>query len=98
MATLYISYFGAVRDHIAGTPIGSETVTTSTTTAASGAVPQAAKAIAVVSDTAHYVTIGSGTPTATATNGFYLPANQIREISVGFNTSTTVKLAAITLA
>jgi|ERR1051325_4931405 hypothetical protein len=98
MATLYISYIGAIREHVAAVPFSSETITTSTTSAASGTVPQWAKAVSIVSDTAHYVTIGTGTPTAAASNSIYIPANQVRELSIGFDTANAKKIAAITLS
>ena len=98
MATLYISYFGDVADECASTPISSETVTTSTTSAASGAIPAGAKVAAIVSDTAHYVTINTGTPTAAITNSFYLPANTMRELRVNKEVTASKKIAAITLA
>ncbi len=96
MATLIISYFGEVADECASTPISSETVTTSGTSAASAVIPAGAKVAAFWSDAAHYVTVNTGTPTATATNGFYLPASTTREIRVNKELSAAKKFAAIT--
>lgn len=95
MATLYISYFDSVRYGVAEGPIKSEAVSTSTSSAAGGAIPANAKVAFLFSDTAHYVTLREGTPTAAITNSFYLPANVGREIAV---LPTTSKIAAITLA
>jgi len=96
MATLYISYFGSVDKLVAGDPIKSETITTSGTSAASGVVPSNAAVAAIHSDTAHYVTIGAGTPTAAITNSFYLPPNVTREIRTFPAGQTALKIAAIT--
>jgi hypothetical protein len=97
MAALIISYFGSVRRGIAGDPIRSESLTTSTASAASAAIPANAAVAAIASDTAHYVMIGTGTPTAAIGNGFYLPANTIRELSVN-DVGGTYKIAAVTLS
>lgn len=98
MATLYVSYFGGVDKQVAADPIKSETVTTSTTTAATGAIPSGAVVASLFSDTAHYVTIGTDTPTAAITNSFYLPANTVREIRTFNGDGVARKIAAITLA
>lgn len=97
MATLYVSYFGSVDKLVAGDPIKTETVTTSGTSAATGVVPSNAAVAAVHSDAAHYVTIGSGTPTAAITNGFYLPANMTREVRTFPAGQTALKIAAVTV-
>lgn len=97
MAALIISYFGSVRRGIACDPIKSESLTTSTTSAASAAIPVNAAVALIASDTAHYVTIGAGTPTAAIGNSFYLPANTLRELSVN-DVGGTYKIAAITLS
>lgn len=97
MASLIISYFGSVHRGIAGDPIKSESLTTSTASAASGVVPTNAAVAVIASDIAHYVTIGTGTPTAAIGNSFYLPANTLRELSVN-DVGGTYKIAAITLS
>lgn len=74
MASLYISYFGKSEGGCAGAPISGETVTTSTTSAQGAVNTKGASLAFLFSDTAHWVTMGSS-PTATSTNGFYLPAN-----------------------
>lgn len=98
MATLYVSYFGSIMEGIAAHPLGTTTITTSTTSAATSAdAPAAAKVAFVFSDTAHYVTHGLGSPTASASNGFYLPANQGRELRINNQTTTGSRIAAVTL-
>ena len=91
MATLYVSHFGAVESEVASRPLSSTTVTTSGTSAATSAASQGAVA-ALYSDTAHYVTTGSS-PTATATNGFYLPASTLYWVKL----QQDDKIAAITV-
>jgi hypothetical protein len=98
MATLYVSYFGSVDKLVAGDPIKTETVTTSTESAATGEIPDGAVIASLFSDTAHYVTIGTDTPTAAITNSFYLPANQMRELRTFNGHGAARKIAAITLA
>lgn len=93
MATLFISYFGTVDKGVAGDPVASETVTTSTTSAQSAAVPKFALVAKIVSDTAHYIAQGAN-PTATATNGAYLSAND----PLWLRCTNGYKFAAITLA
>lgn len=95
MATLYISYYGGVQNDCASEPLKSETVTTSTSSAQSSANSNGAAVASLWSDTAHYVAIGSN-PTATATNGFYLPASTLFWLDLRDNLSD--KFAAITLA
>jgi len=97
MATLTISYFGSIREGIACDPIKSETVTTSTSSAASGVVPANAKVAMLHSTVEHYATVGTGTPSAAIGNGFYLPANQPIPIHVN-DVGGTYKFAAVTLS
>lgn len=75
MATLYISYFGSNRDGAIDSILYSETVTTSAVTAASGVVPTNAVFALITSTAAHYVTLGTGTPTAAAGNSVVQGAN-----------------------
>lgn len=75
MATLYISYFGSNRDGAIDSILYSETVTTSAVTAASGVVPPDAVFAQITSTAAHYVTLGTGTPTAAAGNSVVQGAN-----------------------
>lgn len=96
MATLYVSYFGAVDKDVAADPIKAETVTTSGTSAASGAIPDGAMIAKVQSDVAHYVTIGTGTPTAAATNSVYVGANEVLWLRVQTSSRAAKKVAAIT--
>ena len=72
MASLIISYFASVDKEVAGIPIGSEALTTSAKSTASGPVPPEAAVAKIYSDVAHYVTFGDGTVTASKDNGFYL--------------------------
>lgn len=96
MATLYVSYFGSVDKHCAGDPIKSETVTTSGTSAASGAIPDGTSIIKIQSDAAHYVTIGLSTPTAAATNSAYVGAGEVFWLRTASSTRAAQKVAAIT--
>lgn len=91
MATLYVSWIGGVVSNCAQEPVKSETVTTSGTSAQSGANPAGA-VVQLFSDAAHYVDVGSD-PTATAANGVYVPANQVYHLSV----PNGAKIAAITV-
>lgn len=98
MATLFISYFENADKGIASDLLGNTTITTSTSSAAaSAAMPASTQIVCAFSDVAHYVTFGSGTPTAAAGTGFYLPANTQREIRVKQD-GTALKVAGITLA
>lgn len=96
MADLIISYFDTVSKEVAGTPIKSETVVTSGVSAASAAVPTNSDVCSLFSTAAHYVTIGEGTPSAAASNSFYLPANQQMWLRTFVAEGQTVKIAAIT--
>lgn len=100
MATLYISYFDNVDLGVAGFPISTETVTTSSTSAASNNVPVNSDVCILFSDTAHYVTISRDgeTKAATATNGLYLPANVQMPLRTFVTTGQTVKITARTVA
>ncbi len=93
MATLYVSYFGSYSDGCALDPLGSEAVTTSVTSApnafALAKFPRFAK---IQSDAAHYVTQGAGTPTASATNGTFIGANEVLWLRM----NSGYRLAAIT--
>jgi hypothetical protein len=97
MATLYVSYFGAVDKGVAGDPIKSETITTSGVSAASGAIPDGAIVARFVSDASHYVTIDTGTPTASAANGAVQFANQELWLRVRTSNRATLKAAAVTV-
>ena len=97
MATLILSYLGGASKGVAYDIIGSESVTTSGTSAQSAAIPDQAEIVHVYCvDTGHYVKIGSN-PTAAAATGFYVPAATVREfkLKTGMGIST-YKLAAIT--
>ena len=96
MATLYISYFGSVDKLCAADPIKSETVTTSGTSAASGTIPDGAVVAQIISDTTHYVTIGTGTPTAAATNSAVQFANTPLWLRTQTSARAALKIAAIT--
>lgn len=100
MATLYISYFDNVDLGVAGFPISTETVTTSSTSNASNNVPVNSDVCILFSDTAHYVTISRDgeTKNATATNGLYLPANVQMPLRTFVTTGQTVKITARTVA
>ena len=91
MADLIISYYGGVTNQCAAIPLGSETVTTSGTSAQSGANDDFGAVASLFSTTAHYVTSGSD-PTATAANGVYLPASTL----VWLDLTNGHKFAAIT--
>lgn len=93
MATLYISWFASVGDTVALDPIKSETVTTSTSNAQSGACPGFAKFAKIQSDTASYVASGSANPDATAQPRCYVGANEVFWLRVA---GPTHKIAAIT--
>lgn len=96
MASLIISYFASVDKEVAGEPIKSETITTSGTSAASAAIPSNAVVFSLFSDAAHYVTFGEGTPTAAASNSFYVPANQLHWQRSFVSPGVARKIAAIT--
>lgn len=95
MATFYVSYFGAVDQLCAGDPISSETITTSGTSAAGAVIPAGCKVLQVVSDTSHYVTVGTGTPTAAAANGALQFANSPLWLRVEPR-GASLKIAAVT--
>lgn len=93
MADLIISFYGAVDNGCAGDPLGSETVTTSGTSAQSAANTEGAVVASLYSTAAHYVTVGND-PTAAAANSFYLPASTVMWLDLRAN--LTDKIAAIT--
>lgn len=95
MADLIISYFDNVDKGVAGGPLKSETVVTSVTSAASAAVPAASDVCLIFSVADHYVTIGEGTPEASAANSFYLAANQPQFLRTYVGRGQTVKIAAV---
>ena len=108
MATLYISYFGKVHDSCAGFPMGCEALTTSTTSAAaSAAIPLGAEVFAVYSANDHYVCYDAVANTPTAAVGvpnggtgasFFLPAGTTREIRLGAgHAANSAKIAAKSL-
>ena len=80
MASLYISCFGGQDKGVAIDPKQSEALTTSSTSAASGALK--GKYIKLQSADAHWVYLAPGTVAATATNGSYLAANEILWLAV----------------
>jgi hypothetical protein len=92
MATLIISYYGSAQNNCASQPIGSESVTTSGTSAQGSANSSGAAVASLYSDAAHYFTVGSD-PTAAATNSGYLPASTLMWVDLN---DTTDKIAAIT--
>jgi|GEM_PF-4189875 len=100
MATLYISYFDNIDLGVAGFPISTETVTTSSVSVSSGNVPETSDMCLLFSDAAHYVTISRAgeTKPATATNGFYLPANVQMPLRTFVTTGQVVKITARTVA
>ena len=91
MATLYVSWLGGVSKGVGLSPVKSETVTTSATSAQSGANP-AAEVVQLFSTGAHYVAVGTE-PTATTANGVYVPANTLYNLAV----PNGRKIAAITV-
>lgn len=93
MASLIISYYGGVSNQCASSPILSETVTTSGTSAQSAANTAGAAVASLFSDAAHYFTIGDN-PTAAAANSVYLPASTL--VWVDLKDAVTAKFAAIT--
>lgn len=92
MADLHISLFASVQNGCASGPLGSQTLTTSITSAQGNANAGGASVARLYSEAAHWVTVGSN-PTATSTNGFYMPAGQFFDLDLG---SITDKIAAIT--
>lgn len=96
MASLYVNYFADANRNVALGLISNEVITTSGTSAAGGAIPTGAKIVSVTSTVAHYVTFGTGTPTAAAGTGFYLPANGTREFIVSHD-GGAIKVAGITV-
>lgn len=96
MATLYISYYAGGDAGCASDPIKSETVTTSVTSAASGTVPPNAVMAMIVSSAAHYVTIGTGTPTAAASNGGVQFTNVPLWLRISSASRAALKIAAVT--
>jgi hypothetical protein len=98
MASLIVSYFDNVDLGVAGFPLGSETITTSTTSAAGNAIDTRAEVCGLYSDTAHYVTISrhNETKVATAGNSFYVPANQVYWLRTFVAAGQTIKISAIT--
>lgn len=96
MGTLYVSYFGSLHDSGGvGNIISSETITTSASTAAGGTIPSHAAWAQCFSAVAHYVTVGTGTPTAAATNSVVQPTALPIMIRLDIG-NTAKKIAAIT--
>jgi hypothetical protein len=97
MADLYISYFAGVAHGCASTPTGSEVVTTSGTSAASGTNANGAAVAMVFSDAAHYVTVGfavgENDPEAAAGTSVFLPAGVAMWLALPIN----AQIAAITV-
>ena len=82
MATLYVSYVGGVQYGVAKSPMGTDTIATSGTSAKSDANTGASVAV-VFSDAAHYVAVGpAASVVASAANGIYVPANVQRELAL----------------
>lgn len=98
MATLLISLFGNVDKECAGSPLGTVSLSTSGTSAATSALNVRAVVAAFYSDTAHYVAIGGDgdTLTASASNGFYLPASTLYWQRFYVATGQAVKVSAVT--
>lgn len=92
MATLYVSYYGTVESGCGSNPVASETVTTSGTSAQSGANANWGVVAMLYSSAAHYFTVGAN-PTAAAGNSCYLPANTALWVAIG----PEEKIAAITV-
>ena len=92
MASLIISYYGSVQNSCASTPLFTETVTTSGTSAQGTANAKGGVVASLYSTAAHYFTVGSN-PTAAATNSAYLPASTL--LWLDLNTLGD-KIAAIT--
>lgn len=92
MANLIISYYAGVENGCASTPLRSETIVTSITSAQGAANTAGAAVASLFSDTAHYFTTGDN-PTAAATNGAYLPASTLVWLDLN---GLTGKIAAIT--
>lgn len=80
MSTLYVSWGGGVSNNCLLNPSKTETIDTSATSAQSGTNPNAA-VVQLFSDAAHYVAVGAS-PTATTSNGTYVPANQLYYLSL----------------
>jgi hypothetical protein len=96
MATLYISYFGGVRDGCPYQPISTEALTTSTTSGEAGAIPAGAKVARFFSSVEHYITEGlaADTNTAAVTNGFYYPASSFYDVEVNHIVGAARQFAA----
>lgn len=95
MATLYVSFIGGKENGEYKEPLGTQVLTTSTTPSVRTNTGTGASIAWVFSDAAHYVNVGpSASVTASATNGFYLPANE--HVKIALNVGDEV--AAISLA
>jgi hypothetical protein len=92
MANLIISFYGSAQNGCGSQPGGSQVVVTSAVSAQSAANANGAEVVSLWSDTAHYVTVGAN-PTATATNGVYVPALTLHWLDLN---GTADKIAAIT--
>jgi hypothetical protein len=93
MATLIISRYAAVENNMGSGPCGSQSLTTSGTSAQSSGNTNGAAAVMLYSTAAHWF-VTAADPTATATNGAYLPASTPIWVKVGMGE----KIAAITVA
>lgn len=97
MADLYITYWATVDKYCAGDPIKTEKVTTSGTSAQSGAIPFNAVVATVTGIALHCVTLGDAPTAAVGAGSFILPANAERDIRLTNHAAATYKFAAITL-
>ena len=75
MASLIISYFASVDKEVAGVPLKSEILQTSSASVASEPVPPGAAVALIQSEAPHFVAFGDGDPVASAETGFYLASN-----------------------
>jgi hypothetical protein len=71
---------------------------TSSTSAATDDIPTNASVAQIASDTSHYVTIGTGTPTAAATNSAAQWANSPLWLRLRTGSRGALKIAARTIA
>ena len=92
MASLIISYYGGVQNGCAASPLFTETVTTSGTSAQGTAIAKGGVVASLYSTAAHYFAVGAN-PTAAATNSGYLPASTVMWIDLD---TLGDKIAAIT--
>ncbi len=92
MATLHISYYGAIEQGCAKDPCGYEALITSGASVQSAAVPGFATVAKIQSDVAHWFKDGAD-PTITETNGSYLEGGEVAWLRCNRN----YKIAAMTV-